>query len=211
MPALDRGRIVEAALEIVDAGGVDALSMRRLAARLRVGPMSLYRHVRNKAELLDLVMEAVAARLEVPERPGDPGATVKDVFRAIRRLLLQHPGMARLLTAEVILTPSALRAVDLVIRALRDLGLDDREAARAFAVLWLYTLGIVLTEQSLQERLPDLEAVEAERRRFACETQRAAAGAYPAVAAAAAHWGDLDEGQVFELGLDLLLAGLDTP
>src|SRR5512140_1176538 len=70
-PPLDRDQIVTAALGIVDHEGVEALSLRRLAVALRVTPMSIYWHVRDKAELLELVGQAVLAEIEIPPGRGD--------------------------------------------------------------------------------------------------------------------------------------------
>src|SRR5512143_3729893 len=82
-PPLDRARIVAEALRIVDDEGVEALSLRRLAEGLGVTPMSIYWHVRDKAELVDLVGQAVLAEIELPPAFGDWREQLTDLHRAM--------------------------------------------------------------------------------------------------------------------------------
>ena len=100
---------MDAALEIVDAEGVEGLSMRRLARRLGAAPMSLYRHVRGKDEVVGLVVAALASRMPAgdPSLPWDEALT--GIFAGIRELLHDHPGIAAYLSDEVIITPETLR------------------------------------------------------------------------------------------------------
>ncbi len=107
--ALTRERVVAEALAIIGAGGVDALSMRALAARLGVVPGALYRHVRSKGQLCDLVADSVLA--EVDCRPGgSPGWTeqVKALADRLRTVLENHPGIAGLLKTRDPLGPHSL-------------------------------------------------------------------------------------------------------
>jgi len=105
-PQLDRERIVAAALRIVDAEGVPALSLRRLADDLGVTPMSLYWHVADKAELLELVGQAVLSEIELPARTGGWKEQLRDVHRAmLTTFLLPWPSQAMASDMKVRLMP----------------------------------------------------------------------------------------------------------
>jgi AcrR family transcriptional regulator len=206
---LARDRIVEAALGIVDRRGVDALSMRRLARALDVAPMSLYRHVRDKQELLALLAEAVAERL--PHKPSPDGwrATIVDVLSGVRRLLAAHPGIGAFLGNDALRTPTALNTIEVILAALHEGGLEDGEAARLFSALWTFTLGSVVVEESPAVGFPTAELDLAARQRLAAELGDSRSR--PRVAAASSHWLALDPEESFRAGVDALLAGVGRP
>jgi TetR/AcrR family transcriptional regulator, tetracycline repressor protein len=203
---LDRERIVAAALQIVGEQGVEGLSMRKLARRLGTAPMSLYRHVAGKDELVALVAEAAARQLCVPQVGTGWEATVTAFVDAIRSLLHDHPGVASLVTQQAVLTPGVLDAVERVLDALVAAGLEPPDAATAFAALWTVTVGSVALEQAAATG-------EAPEQR-ATRQQAWAAGlqglvpAGSAMAAAAATWAVLDADQVHAATLGLLLDGI---
>lgn len=215
---LDRDRIVDTALALVAGRGLEALSMRRLARELDAAPMSLYRHVGSKAELMALVVDRIAEGLPATDAEGPWDVTVRQVLRSIRRLLVAHPGIGAAVTNQALFTPSVLEATGVLLRALRSAGLGEREAARTFVVLWNYTLGGVMVEQSLLPSVPDgiagrtgpvdPEALVAAQRERVVTALRQEARDLPEVHAAAAHWLDLDPEEAFEAGLDLLIAGI---
>jgi AcrR family transcriptional regulator len=206
---LDRDRIVQAALALVDAGGIDRLSMRRLARALGTAPMSLYRHVGDKEELLRLVVEAVADRLSLPASSVSWDETVLEVMTSIRALLRDHPGVATLASNHTLmLTPAVLRAMDVVLAALLEAGLDARDAARTFGGLWAATLGGLVMQHSMATASPASELAEAERRRLAEHLVELAGDSCPAVAAAAPHWATLDDEAAFRFTISLALEGV---
>lgn len=205
---LGRDRIVAAALGIVDTGGVEALSMRRLARALGTAPMSLYRHVRDKDELLELVVDALASRLPLPPDDAPWEETIAESLRAMRRILLDHPGMVSFVTHRALFTSSVLDTLERMLTALRQAGLSEREAARCYSTLWSLTLGSVLLEQSVVQSFADSTDAEEERRRVAAAAAAAAGDSHPTVAAAARHWVDMDRDEAFEEGLATLLAGI---
>src|SRR5262245_32195265 len=91
-PTLSREQIVRAAIEIADAEGIEALSMRRVAAKLRAGTMSLYWHVPSKDDLLDLVRDAIMGEVKLPSTPsGGWRADLRLVAYQTRAELLRHP------------------------------------------------------------------------------------------------------------------------
>src|SRR5258706_12286391 len=89
--ALSRERVLEAALQIVDEEGLEAISMRRLGEALGVEAMSLYNHVENKAAILDGVFERVLSELPPAKRTGSWKAALKERARALRAVLRKHP------------------------------------------------------------------------------------------------------------------------
>jgi AcrR family transcriptional regulator len=98
-PPLSRERIIEVALHIVDAEGLDGLSMRRLGGELGVDPMMVYRHVADKDALVDLVLERVRSKMVVPQPPPDDLAELfETVFVEYRRVLTAHPNVIPLAT-----------------------------------------------------------------------------------------------------------------
>src|SRR5580693_9758453 len=122
--ALTRERVVAEALTAIAADGIDALSMRGLAARLGVVPGALYRHVRSKEELCDLVVDGVLA--EVDLQAGHALAwtgRVTALARALRTVLEDHPGIAALLKTRDPLGPHSLALAEAFLTALQDAGL----------------------------------------------------------------------------------------
>lgn len=136
---LTRERIVDAALRVLDRDGLDAVSMRRVGQELATGAASLYVHVANKDELLELMLDRVAGEIRVP--PPDPPRwpeQVEELGRALRRALLDHPGIARVSLAGVPAGPNALALTEGLLAILRAGGLPERAAAWAVDRLILY-------------------------------------------------------------------------
>ncbi|WP_427887484.1 TetR/AcrR family transcriptional regulator C-terminal domain-containing protein [Kribbella sp. GL6] len=206
---LSRTTILSAALRIVDDEGLDALTMRRLAATLQVNPMSLYHHLPNKAAVLAGLAELVFAELELP----DPGPAVpwdeqlKDAARAYRNGLRAHPNLA----LQVLSDTSAVSSVVVVTmepfyRALDRAGLAPRQIFEAANMLVDFIHGFTLGETSVQadtfELAPDLLA----------RVRDLPPGKAPTLTRIVAELGpeglayDFDSG--FESGLSTLIAGL---
>lgn len=153
---LTRARIVDAALELVDAGGIEALSMPKLAKRLGVGVMSLYTHVDSKDDLLDAVAQRVLASLPAPAG-DDWRARLAAHFRDLRAALARHPGLGTVLATKNVAAPAVF---DLLEQRLSDLtasGVGDEEAAHLYYDLLVYTLGFVTWETPRTRALPPRE------------------------------------------------------
>lgn len=205
---LGRERIVAAALRVIDAEGIDGLSMRRLARILGTAPMSLYRHVRGKDELLALVAEEVAGRLPDVPPPEEPWRdVVVTVLRGARTVLLDHPGIARLVGSPIALTPAVVRSHEAVLHALVRAGLDAEGAARAAAVLWTFTLGSVLAEQ-VPTPTPFADGTGPDDERLRAALRRAGEAGAPHLAAAVGAWERDTRQAVFERGVEALLHAL---
>lgn len=145
---LTRERVLKVALGMVDRGGLDALSMRKLASKLGVEAMSLYHHVANKDDLHDGLVELVLAEIELPP-PGTPWReAMRQRARSARQVFLKHPGAAVLVESCVTMTPTRLRYADGVIGLLMGDGFSVEHAYRVFLMLDSYIYGFTLQELS---------------------------------------------------------------
>ncbi|MDX6646685.1 MAG: hypothetical protein QOK40_2412 [Miltoncostaeaceae bacterium] len=145
--ALSREDIVSAALALVDAQGLGALSMRRLADRLDVATMSLYRHVRNKAELTDAMVDHVYVGLRIELDGDDPWAErVLRLSQIVRSQLLAHPAIVPLALQQLGSGPHGLRLGEAIYAALGPAGFPDEAVVGATYALLVYILGFVALE-----------------------------------------------------------------
>lgn len=178
--------------------------MRRLASELGVGTMSLYRHFRNKQELLDAVVDAAAA--EVPAAPGASGPwkeELGDLMREVRAALARHPIGIWLRLDAPLLSPGALRVTETGMQILEGAGFDRAVAARAYRALFLYTFGFAAFNSP---RAPDEVMRQARGALSALPPDRYPALSSAATEAAATMAGD----DQFEFGLGRILAGLEA-
>jgi len=134
---LERGRIVSTALALVDRDGLKALSMRKLGAELGVDPMAVYYHIPNKQALLDAIVEAVMAGIDLSvDNPADsPEERILGAACAYRDALLAHANAIPILLAHGPATPAAMRPVECLIGILRDAGLPPAEAFAGMQIL----------------------------------------------------------------------------
>jgi AcrR family transcriptional regulator len=126
-PAYSRARITEAAIGIADAEGLEAASMRRIAADLGTGAMSLYRYVPSRDDLIELMVDHALLEMDVPERPtGDWRADLTLIAENTRAVWLRHPWLAGLVRPRATLGPNRLRLLEFAFGAL-DVGIpiDD--------------------------------------------------------------------------------------
>ncbi|WP_101790741.1 TetR/AcrR family transcriptional regulator [Nonomuraea indica] len=149
-PALSRGRIVTEAVRLLDADGIDALSMRSLGTRLGAGATSLYRHVASKDELIELAVDEVFGELEVPAEagPDDWRAALAATAGSLRAMVLRHPWFASVVgqVGLAFLGPNMMRMSDRVLGILGAAGFDVTEADRAMKALVAYVLGMATSE-----------------------------------------------------------------
>lgn len=143
---LTRERIIRAAVELADANGVDALSMRKLGAALGVEAMSLYNHVANKEDLLDGLLDAILDEMELPDPDGPWDHQLRVIAHAFRRLGHEHPQIFPLFGSRSIRSVEGFRPLEQSYAAIRKAGLDPDQAFDAFASLAAYVFGYVLTE-----------------------------------------------------------------
>lgn len=145
-PAYSRAQITEAAVRIADAEGLDAASMRRIAADLGTGAMSLYRYVPSRDDLLDLMADHVLLEADLPERPsGDWRADLRLIAESTREMWLRHPWLADLHRPTATLGPNRLRLLEFAFGAL-DVGIPIDEMVTLLDMLTGYVERVVRGE-----------------------------------------------------------------
>lgn len=138
---LSRERVVDAALRLVDEEGLGALSMRKVAASLDVEAMSLYRHVKNKGDLLDALHEHLIGKVSAEGLPGSWATQVTTLARRFRAILFAHPRCVPLLATRPATTPQALALVEAGIAVLEQQGWSAEKAVDAFQTVFCFVVG----------------------------------------------------------------------
>lgn len=202
--------IVEAALAIVDDEGLDALTMRTVAATLGTGAASLYAYVSTKEELIELLVERVIGEIHFTAEP-DPSrwmAQIKELAWQMRRVFASHGDLARASFGRIPLGENALRGAELMLTLLRAGGVSDQRAAWFVDLLSLYVMGVAYEDSlsAMSETTPEDWAAYAEQMRAYFASLPADRFPTTIALAAALVGGDRDER--FEFGLELLLNGL---
>ena len=206
---LTRERAVAAAVALADASGIDAVTMRALAANLGVEAMSLYHHLAGKEAVLDGMVDAVFAEIELPDDSDgadDWTSSMRSRAGSLRAALVRHPWALGILESRRSPGPATLRHHDAVIGACRRAGLSVEMAAHAFSLIDSYVYGFVLQELTLPfDDAGDLGAVidEMVPADFAARYPSFAELASEFVARPGYRFDD-----EFAFGLDLVLDGL---
>jgi TetR/AcrR family transcriptional regulator, tetracycline repressor protein len=208
---LDRQQIVRAALEVLDDVGLDDLTMRSLAGRLNVKAASLYRHVKDKDELLALLGDEISGEIPLPHETGTWRTQLVEAAWNVRRGLLAHRDAARVLANTPPVGPQRLRHIEAVLRILRAGGLKKRDAARA-----AYHLNNFVTEFAADEArfaaftarpgLTQRKMLSDARRQFKSLPE----DEYPTLVELADHLTEDDQDGLFQFGIDMCLRGLDA-
>lgn len=156
-------RVLAGALAVVDAEGLDALTMRRLAEELGCAHTSLYRHVAGREELLVLVVDSVLGELGFDDVDvTDPRRLAELLLHRYRTLLLAHPALAPVFTRGQLLGPNALRAREVGLRLLMDAGASPELAAEAYLTLTHHVIGSAVLEAGGAARTASERAAMAE-------------------------------------------------
>jgi AcrR family transcriptional regulator len=146
---LTRERVLLAAMAHADAGGLEELSMRKLAEVLDVAPMALYRHVANKDDLVDAMVDVVFSEIDLPAAGADWRTAMGRRAISVRDVLLRHRWAIGLMESRRNPGPANLRHHDAVIGNLRAAGFDMEMAAHAYSLLDSYIYGFALTKMNL--------------------------------------------------------------
>jgi len=175
---LSRRSILEAALALLDREGASALTMRRLGEELGVEAMSLYRHVADRAALLDALADHLAAEIDSREIAADDWADALRAFGGeLRAVARRHPAAFELVGMRVLGTPNQLGALEALLASLRRGGFTPARAISAYRLVASYARGYALSELAgfAIEPPPDapLPAVRALRGRLASEPSEA--------------------------------------
>src|SRR5688572_10263260 len=151
-PTLGRDQIVRAAIELLDDEGLAGLSMRRLGTKLGAGATSLYWHVANKDELLDLAIDEVWGEVYVPDT-GDTGwRTAASVFATgMRSMLLRHPWVMGLLGVRANIGPNTMRVSERAVLVFTAAGFQGMEMAYATSLLTSHVIGSSLSVAAVSE------------------------------------------------------------
>lgn len=205
-PRLNRERVLQAAVALADEVGIESLSMRRLAQELDVVPMALYKHVANKEELLDGMVDIVFGEIESPSIDLDWRSAMRRRAISAREALKRHSWAIGLMESRNP-GPANLRNHNAVMGCLREAGFSFEAAIHAYSVQDAYIYGFALQEKTLGFETPE-DAGEAVHR------QAEAIGAlddYPYLAEIVARLPEsgYDNAVEFAWGLDLILDGLD--
>ena len=217
---LSRDEIVSAAIAVADAEGPEAISMRRIAREVGAGAMSLYWHVASKEELLDLMLDAIEAEIEVPEPTADWRADLGEFAHRTRAALRQHQWAVEFIGTRPPSGPNDVRNLERLLSLLDGIGVEDYQVVMGiFMTVATFVIGAVIREaqevrfQAEQERVEasmTAEEVQAEHERFRSWFE--SSGQYPHIAQLMKAGVDPDDpatrDERFQFGLDCVLDGI---
>ncbi|MGW2822795.1 TetR/AcrR family transcriptional regulator [Streptomyces sp. NPDC001443] len=203
---LDRERIVAAAVALADEGGLEAVSLRKVAARLNAGPMRLYGYIATKEELFDLMLDEVYAEILPAEQPGDWREALRVLAHRTRGAALRHEWLADLLGRRPAMGPNALAVAEATLSALDGLA-DIDTGMRAVETVSAYYIGAIRREITnlRAERATGLSKRDFQRASGPHLTKMLATGRFPALAKAVYDGTDVDAETSFATGLDWVL------
>jgi AcrR family transcriptional regulator len=202
-----RDRVLRTALAHADEAGLEGFTMRRLAQVLDVAPMSLYRHVANKDDLVDGMIDLVFAEIELPAAGVDWKAWMRQRAISVRAALNRHPWAIGLMESRRRPGPATLRHHDAVIGRLRGAGFSIEMAAHAYSLMDAYIYGFTMNQASMPSD-PGMDTSEL----AAVMVEQFPAEVYPHLAEFTFKHvmrPGYDYGDEFEYGLDLILDGLE--
>jgi AcrR family transcriptional regulator len=208
-PRLNREVVLTAALALVDAEGLEALSMRRLGTELGRDPMGLYRYAKNRADLLDGITELVLDQLVIPTDGSDWQEQLRRTAHDFRRLALEHPHVVPLLVTRPLSTPlglrplGTLRPLESILALLVRAGFAPADALHVYRAYYGFLYGHILNE--LQEIVVDPEENEDLLR---LGLHRLPARSFPRLRALAPVLADYDGAAELDQGISILLGGL---
>jgi len=202
---LSKDRVLHAAVELADRDGLDALTMRRLARELGVEAMSLYNHVAGKDEILAGMLEVVVGEIELPADEADWKRAVRRCAISNRDVLRRHAWASGVWMSAQSGGPAQLRRTDWLLRTLREAGLPPDLVYHALHILDAYVLGATVQHQSFPYSSEELAGLA---NSFLAQLP---VDDYPDLVEHIKQHLDPPPGAEggFELGLDLILTGLE--
>lgn len=202
---LTRERVLRAAVRLADKQGLDALSMRRLAATLKVEAMSLYNHVANKDDVLDGMVDLIIGEITLPTPGDDWKAAMRARATSAHAVMLAHPWAPMLVVSRITVGPNRLRYIDATLGVLRQAGLSWPETDRAWTAMDSYIYGFTMQVQNFPVD-PEEYASAA-----ASYLPMLPAETYPYMHELSRHVADgsYDGAHDFGFGLELILDGLE--
>jgi len=203
---LDRQQIVRTAIAIADREGLNALTMRRIAQQLGAGTMSLYWHVRDKDELIELMRDEVAGE-QTLQPSGDWRSDLARFARDTRGTFLRHPWLASVAFGTPPIGPNSLRQDELITAAMSSLGVDLQTQGAVSAAVYFFVIGFVLRELA-QEQVQQRTGMTVAQWRASIAPyiqQQLATGRYPNLQRAISSGSNLDNDAAFEFILNFIL------
>ena len=202
---LTRERILRAAIRLADREGLDALSMRRLAAALKVEAMSLYNHVANKDDVLDGIVDLVVGEIGLPAFGGDWRESMRRRAHAAHEVMLRHPWAPQLVVSRITVGPHRLDYINATVGVLREAGFTVAQTDRAWFTLDSYIYGFTLQvlnfpispDEYASAAAAYLPMIPAERYPHMYEMSKLVAD------------GEYDGMHDFAFGLEIILEGLE--
>jgi AcrR family transcriptional regulator len=201
---LSKHRVLRAAIVLADAGGIEALSMRRLAKELGVQPMSLYNHVLNKDAILDGIIDAVASEIDLPSDEAGWKTAIRQSAISARNILVRHRWASSLWMSRGS-GPARFRHADWMLKTLREAGFSKDLTEHAFHILQSHLLGTAFQQLEFPYKGQELAGVVANF------LQQLPADEYPYLIEHAMQHLEPRRSSAggFEFGLDLILDGLE--
>lgn len=202
-PVTSRAQILVAARELIDRDGWEKLTIRRLAAELGIGATTLYHHIRDKEDLLVLLLNGYLGEIERPQLPSDPRERIVAAATAAHDALAGWPWAAEIITADGfigLLDESALWMVEDVLAGADDFGCPPEQTVHIMRSLWYYTAGEVLVRARSPHRRPNGELPAY---RFAFDATQV-----PHLAAVGDRWAALAARDTYVQGLRAFVDGL---
>lgn len=203
-PRLSLEAIIAAADRILETEGPDKLSMRRLANELGSAPMTLYYHVRDKDELLLLVLEAHAEHIPRPNLPDDPRERLTATALLLYELLADRAWIVEVLTADDLFAPAALWFVEMMIGAAVEYGCTPEQAVDVYRTIWYYIVGNLIIRVNSSRHLARTGTSIYRDRAIVDLTP----DTYPHLAVVADRWAELTTRDSHRQGLTAIVDGL---
>jgi AcrR family transcriptional regulator len=205
---LNRDAVLQTAVALADRAGIDGLTMRTLAQELGVVPMALYKHVANKEELLDGMVDIVWSEVELPTTDGGWRAGMRQRSVSLRNALSRHRWAIGLMESRMSPGPANLRQHNAMMGCLRSAGFSFRTTVHSTSTLDAYVYGFALQEKTMPFETPEQSGEVAQAQ---LEAQAAAAALYPYLVEVVVELAKAgyDGGTEFEIGLDLILDGIE--
>jgi AcrR family transcriptional regulator len=205
---LTRERIITAAVDLIEREGVDAVSMRRIAAELGSGVMSLYNHVPSKAVLLDGVAERVLSGIDFTTEPGASWQDqVRNQARAFRHIARAYPRCTMVVVSRPANSPTALAPIEHALATLRGAGFGAEDAVRVVRVFIAYIVGALLREVGVSPGLEPQRPLSQDPAVLAADrpSLHVDPAEFPQVVGMSDELMQRDHDADFEFGLDLLV------
>ncbi|MFC4536715.1 TetR/AcrR family transcriptional regulator [Sphaerisporangium dianthi] len=201
---ISRQEILAAARHLIESQGVAHLTMRQLAAAIGTTPMAIYYHVKNKDELLLLLLDDYASSVQAPVLPDDPRERLFITACFMHDVLAECPWIVEILTAEDLLAASALWIVENILDSAIRCGLTPEQAVHAYRSIWYYAAGEILVRAASVSRRAEMDKPVYRDELFTqLDAER-----LPRLAALTDRWTDLTSRDTFRSGLDALVTGL---